>query len=122
MTAPSDKETQLYQQLVGEQLSGVTFVMNYIQLQFNPPPTMNVYTPVTVSLASHTTKSGDDQFRNALCEQITKIVKSVAVTPGEAFVITFTDASAISISLRPSDYVCAEAVNFQGRENRWNVI
>ena len=54
--------------------------------------------------------------------QITKIVEAVTVMPGEAFRIIFTDNSTVSISLRPSDYVCAEAIYFQGREDKWNVI
>jgi hypothetical protein len=49
----SEKEIELYQQLVGEQLSGVTFVMNYLQLQFNAP-LMNVLTPLSVSCGGKT--------------------------------------------------------------------
>jgi hypothetical protein len=115
-------QTEVYKQIVGEQLSGVTFVMDYLQLQFNPPPTINAYTPVTVSSAGKTCLSGDDQFRNQLCEQITKIVKSVIVRDAEAFVITFEDGSTISISLNPSDYVGPEALEFIGREKQWLVI
>lgn len=119
---PSPVELELYEQLVGEQLSGVTFVMDYIQLQFNPPPIVSVYTPVTVSAGLTSVRSGDDQFRNLLCGQIAKIVASVSVRAHDAFLITFEDQSMISISLRADDYRCAEAINFQGRNNRWNVI
>jgi hypothetical protein len=115
-------EIEPYQQIVGEQLSGVTFVMDYLQLQFNPPPTINAYTPVTVSSCGRTCVSGDDQFRNKLCEQITKIVKSVAIKNEEAFLITFEDSSVISISLKPSDYVGPEALAFIGRDKQWMII
>src|SRR6266576_5035683 len=101
MTMSPRPEIEPSQQIVGEQLSGVTFVMDYLQLQFNPPPTINAYTPVTVSMGGRTCISGDDQFRNRLCDQITKIVKSVVIKDEEAFVITFEDGSMISISLRP---------------------
>jgi hypothetical protein len=77
--------------------------MDYLQLQFNPPPTINAYTPVTVLSAGKTCVSGDDQFRNWLCAQITKIVRSVVIKNEKAFLITFEDGSAISISLKPSD-------------------
>jgi hypothetical protein len=110
------------EQIVGEQLSGVTFVMDYLQLQFNPPPTINAYTPVTVISGDSTCVSGDDQFRNRLCEQITKTVKKVAVRDAEAFVIEFEDGSVISVSLRPTDYVGPEALEFVGRDNVWMVI
>jgi hypothetical protein len=111
----SQAEIDISKQLVGEQLSGVTFVMDYLQLQFNPPPIVNAYTSVTVSSTGKTTSSGDDQFRNKLCEQITKIVKSVEFKDEEAFKITFEDSSVISISLKPSDYVGPEAFEFIGR-------
>jgi len=119
---PRQTQTDPSRQIVGEQLSGVTFVMDYLQLQFNPPPTINAYTPVTVSLAGKTCVSGDDQFRNRLCDQITKIVKSVAIKEEEAFLITFEDGSMISISLKPSDYVGPEAMEFIGRDKLWMVI
>jgi hypothetical protein len=115
-------KTEHSKQIVGEQLSGVTFVMDYLQLQFNPPPTINAYTPVTVTCGGSTFMSGDDQFRNRLCDQITKTVKAVIVKEAEAFVITFEDASVISISLLASDYVGPEALEFIGRDNIWIVI
>jgi hypothetical protein len=121
MTAsPVDQE--LYQQLIGERLSGVTFVLDYLQLQFDPPPTLNVYTSVTVVSGGRSARQGDDQFRNLLCDQIPKVVRSVVVERDSEFRITFEDGSAISISLRSEDYRGAEAIYFQGRENQWNVI
>jgi len=119
---PPQEQTDPSRQIVGEQLSGVTFVMDYLQLQFNPPPTINAYTPVTVSSGGTTCVSGDDQFRTRRCEQITKIVKSVVIKDEAAFVITFEDGSMISISLRPSDYIGPEALEFIGRDKLWMVI
>jgi len=118
----SKVEIDLSRQIVGEQLSGVTFVMDYLQLQFNPPPIINAYTPVTVSANGKSCVSGDDQFRNILCGQITKIVKSVTIRDEEAFLIAFDDGSTISLSLKPSDYVGPEAVDFHGRDNLIMVI
>jgi hypothetical protein len=113
---------EILRQIVGEQLSGVTFVMDYLQLQFNPPPILSAFTPVTVRVGTTSWRSGDDQFRNRLCEQITKIVKSVKLREGDAFEIEFEDASTISISLNPNDYIGPEAVNFWGRQNGMIVI
>ena len=121
MSEVSQTEKQIEQQMVGEQLSAVTFVMDYLQLQFNAP-TINAYTPVTVCLDENSWVTGDDQFRNKLCGQITKIVKSVTIRSEDTFLITFEDGSLISISLRPSDYVGPEALGFRGRENLWVVI
>src|SRR6185369_1096156 len=99
MTTSPHTETEHSKQIVGEQLSGVTFVMDYLQLQFNPPPIINVYTPLSVFSHGDFVRSGDDQFRNRLCEQITKIVKSVDVVRGDALKITFQDSSVIAASL-----------------------
>jgi hypothetical protein len=113
---------EILRQIVGEQLSGVTFVMDYLQLQFNPPPNLSAFTPVSVRVGATSWRSGDDQFRNRLCDQITKIVKSVKILEEDAFEIEFEDASVISISLKSNDYVCPEAVYFVGRQNEMIVI
>jgi hypothetical protein len=122
MTTPSQSELDLYQQIVGEQLSGVTFVMDYWQLQFNPPPTINVYSTLSVSCDGKTYANGDDQFRNMLCKQITKIVASVSIEDESAFRIVFVGGVIIAASLKKGDRRGPEALEFQGRGNRFNVI
>ena len=111
------------QQIVGEQLSAVVFVMDYVQLQFNSPPTLTVLTPITVIPpgSSPAVRSGDDQFRNRLCEQITKIVSNVTVT-SEEFRIVFEDQTVVSISLRAEDCPWPESVVIHGRENSLQVF
>jgi hypothetical protein len=102
------------QHIVGRQLSAVTFVMDYVQLQFDPPPGLNALTPITVCSGERTASSGDESFRNLLCEQIAKIVASVSLKDEESLSFTFEDGSIISLSLRPEDYVGPEAVNIFG--------
>jgi hypothetical protein len=115
-------EMDVLQQIVGEQLSGVTFVMDYVQLQFNPPPIVSVFTPITVINTNGTCRSGEDQFRNRLCEQITKIVKAVRVQEGDSMVVEFEDGSLIAISLKETDYRGPEAFEFHGRNREWMVV
>jgi hypothetical protein len=110
------------QHVVGRRLSAVTFVLDYIQLQFDPPPTINALTPVTVRSGNRRAISGDEDFRNLLCEQIPKTVRSVSLEDGEALVLSFEDASTISLSLRKQDYVGPEAVNVYGRDHLYIVI
>ena len=100
-----------FNELLGEDLSGVTFVRDYIQLQFNPPPILNAYTPVTVSAGGRSATLGDEAFANMIIGQINKYVKSVDVQPDVVIAIHFEDTSIVSISLRPSDYRGAEAIN-----------
>jgi hypothetical protein len=97
-------------ELVGEDLSGVTFVRDYLQLQFNPPPCLNVFARVTVRTAVEEASSGDDSFPRLLVGQINKFVQKVDVRAGRSLDLTFDDASVISISLRTEHYVCDEAI------------
>lgn len=80
-------------ELVGEDLSGVTFVRDYLQLQFNPPPMLNVYTPLTVRSGKESATFGESAFPNLLLAQIGKFVKSVELVPDEALDILFEDGS-----------------------------
>lgn len=105
-----------FEGLVGEDLSGVVFVRDYFQLQFNPPPILNIYTPVTVTNSDGVFKQGERDFANALVGQIDKYVESVRVAPGEAIAIVFTDQSIIELSLRLADYVGPEAFTLFTRD------
>ena len=108
-------------QLCGRQLGSVEFVQDYLQLRFDGP-TINVMTPIVVIAGPGAVRSGDDQFRNALCGQITKIVRTVKFREATSLEIEFEDESRISVSLLPDDYRCAEAVYFHGFENgEWGV-
>jgi hypothetical protein len=102
-----------FKQLQGEQLSSVTFVQDYIQLHFDGPD-INVYMPMTVETGETAVRSGDIQFRSALCGQIAKIVQSVSFQESEALTLTFVDGSQIAISLRPDDYSGPEAIYAHG--------
>ena len=109
-----DVEDLLRQHVVGRRLSGVTFVMDYVQLQFDPPPGLSAFTPITVRSGGRTAFSGDESFRNLLCEQIPKTIASVSLKDEESLSFTFEDGSTISLSLRQDDYVGPEAVNIYG--------
>jgi len=107
------KDSNFYDSIVREKLSGITFVMDYWQFQFDGP-TMNALTRVQVSANGSILRDGDDQFRNLICRQIGKIVSGVALAKSEAFTITFKDSSSISVSLKAEDYVGPEAIVFYG--------
>jgi len=93
--------SQNFNEIVGENLSGVTFVRDYLQLQFNPPPMINAYTPVVVSADGKTATFGEEHFANTIIRQIGKVVRTVDFRDGIALDLTFEDNSLISISLRP---------------------
>jgi len=103
-------------QLLSEDLSGVVFVRDYIQLQFNPNPTINVYAECWVKTDSEEAKFGDLNFANLIIAQIGKDV--AAVEENEEFIIIkFKDASRIEIILK-SEWVGEAAVMF-GRNEEW---
>jgi hypothetical protein len=101
------------QVIVGEQLSSVTFVMDYWQLAFDGH-VFSVMTCLAVDADDRTTRSGEDGFRDRLCEQITKIVSAAGFTD-KVLTITFGDGSTIRASARDEDYrqPCPEALLFQ---------
>lgn len=102
-----------FQQLEGEQLAAVTFVQDYIQLHFDGP-CINVYAPIVVEIAGAAIRSGELEFRNALCEQIAKTIQSVFWKETEALRLTFADGSRIVVSLRAGDYPGPEALYAHG--------
>jgi hypothetical protein len=97
--------------IAGEKLSGVNFVLDYWQLQFDGP-TITVWTRIEVAENKSVLRDGDDQFRNLLCSQIGKIVEHANVTQ-DGITITFADKSSISISLRERDLRGPEGVLIQ---------
>ena len=108
-------------QIVGEKLSAVVFVLDYHQLQFDGP-TFTILNPITVISNDSGVAVGEDQFRNRLCAQIAKIVRSVIYTENDSLVVEFEDGSKISVSLQPEDYVGPEAIVFHGNDNLLAVI
>jgi hypothetical protein len=103
----------IFEQLRGEQLSAVTFVQDYLQLWFDGPG-INVTNPLTVQSGRTSVTSWQSGFRDTVCAQITKIVASVEIREGKAFVIRFEDGSELSVSLREQDYTSPEAIYAHG--------
>ena len=106
----------LLDELLGEQLSAVTFVQNYLQLWFDRPG-INVTNPLTVRTAAATIVSWQPGFRDLLCGQIAKVVAAVEYRAGEILSIGFEDGSGLSISLRHEDYDAPEAYFAHGFKN-----
>ena len=112
---------ELFQKLIGECLSAVTFVKDYYQFQFDGP-LVNVMTPVMVTTKHAQARTGDEPFRNLVCDQIAKVVAATEVRRGDAIDITFMDGSRLSFSLLESDRVGPEAIVFFGLDQEWDVL
>ena len=111
-------EEKSLQVIIGEQLSAVTFVQDYVQLHFDGPR-LTIFSHAVVMLGGkpfHWDKSG---FRDALCNNIAKKVTEARVAYGDNIFISFADGSTIKISLKDKDYRGGEAVNFDTGGNEW---
>ena len=116
-----DKNPSPLDELIGEQLTAVTFVQDYIQLWFDGPG-INLTNPVTVKTASNEIKSWAPGFRDLLCNQIAKIVSGVRLRDRAALTITFGDESHISVSLQEADYSSPEAFYAHGLKSGRSVV
>ena len=105
----------LLDQLLAEDLRGVVFVRDYLQLQFNPNPTLNVYARCRVAPGGETATFGDPAFANLAVAQIGKDV-SAATETGGAVVVEFVDGSRFEIPLDADDLPGGKACVLFGRE------
>jgi hypothetical protein len=108
--------------LVGENLSGVTFVQDYLQLQFNPPPILNVYGHITVACDGLRIEQGQESFANAVLRQINKVLTSITEVPGKILCLHFGDGSVIEIVIDPEKITGPEAGELVGDPKRWVVF
>lgn len=70
----------LWDQLVGEELSRIVFVREYLQLQFNPPPQLNVYSShVVASAEGRSAKFGEEAFADLALGLIGRFLREVRV-------------------------------------------
>jgi hypothetical protein len=108
--------SEVIQIIEGCQLSSVTFVMDYWQLAFDGH-VFSILTWLSVSAGGKAVRSGATGFRDALCEQITKIVQQVLFAD-LILAIKFEDGSVIQAFARPEDYryPCPEALIFQSHQ------
>ena len=73
LSSHHERRRRFFAELQGEYLSAVTFVMDYLQVDFSGR-TINVYNPLTMQSDGATVTSWQPGFRDLLCGQITKVV------------------------------------------------
>jgi hypothetical protein len=99
--------------VIGATLVAVTFVWDYIQLQFEAAQLtdgarLTAHTLPQVELADRCWRSGDDGWRDSLCARIGVAVTSVSWA-GQQLRFGFADGAVISVSLKDEDYRGPEA-------------
>jgi hypothetical protein len=96
-------------QLIGCELSSVTFVQDYLQLDFNGPGlTLFVWPEVFREEGSYA--FGEPGYRDMLCAEIAQNVSEA--TLGEAIEVQFEDGVIFRASLREEDIDVTEAGHF----------
>ncbi|HSC78013.1 MAG TPA: hypothetical protein VLB32_05565 [Candidatus Acidoferrales bacterium] len=97
--------------IVGEQLSSVEFVQDYVQLHFDGPSIIAYVWPV-VEVGGKAYRFGDSSYRDVLCGWIAHRIPTAFVVEEEELKIEFDDGAALSISLRPEDRTGPEAADY----------
>jgi hypothetical protein len=86
-------------EVVGEYLSSVTFVMDYLQMGFSGA-NFNFYNWPAVALADGTLGIGESGYRGALCGLIGKTVQSIDVFLDTGLMFKFQSGETMTVSLR----------------------
>ena len=107
---PQSLNTAL-QIVVGKQLSSVTFVLDYWRLEFEGN-NISVMTWLRIDGDGQNVLSGEERFRNRLCDQIGKIVDRADFS-SDILTIGFGDGYSIRAFARSEDYRGPEALLFQ---------
>ncbi|SEG69686.1 hypothetical protein SAMN05421819_4371 [Bryocella elongata] len=105
----------------GEELGSVTFVQDYVQLDFNGPVLTlyiwpEVFIPVGVSMGEGSYAFGEPGYRDALCFVIGEPVETTSFEEGSALEIQFENGTIVRTSLRDEDYDGPEAGQFSTGE------
>jgi hypothetical protein len=111
-------QEELLQQIVGEELSSVEFVHDYVQLRFNGP-TLTAVTQPVVQVGEHEYRWCDPGFRDELCKRIASRLIIARIQAGDTLRLEFEDRAIVKVSLRDEDYRAAEAVRFDLNPSKW---
>ena len=85
--------------VIGEYLSDVTFVMDYLQMRFCGP-SFNFYNWPAVILDDEQVEVGKTGYRDALCSLIGKTVRSLDVFLDTGLTFKFQAGETVAVSLR----------------------
>lgn len=106
--------------LIGEKLSSVTFVMDYLQIDFDGNRfTFNIWPLITVDNVGY--KFGDALYRDMLCSLIARIVSKVTLVENEKIVIEFgsKDNLYLLLDANEKEIINPEIAHFTDAKGRW---
>ncbi|AIZ64219.1 hypothetical protein PK28_11945 [Hymenobacter sp. DG25B] len=114
--------TDWLNELAGEKLSSVVFVMDYLQLDFDGNRyTMYIWPEVIIE--EKVFHFSGEQYRNKLCALITQVVKHVVYKERQSLEIHFVDGNQIRLSLNPNNPdIVAEIGIYTDASEAWMVL
>jgi hypothetical protein len=104
--------------LIGEFMSSVEFVMDYVQLRFNGSA-LTAFNGLLVHDADQVFCETKPGYRDAICALIGVVVTAVEVREEDFLQITFNESRWITVSLRADDAVGPESAYFTSVSGRW---
>jgi len=105
--------------IIGEYLSSVTFVMDYVQLDFNGHG-LNLYVWPVVVIGDRASRQQEIGYRDALCALIGKNVERVDEYFDVGLVVGFQGNSLLKVPLRvEEESALDELVEYRGLEGAW---
>ena len=107
-----------FQRLVGEQLSAVCFVQDYLQLEFDGYNLTTYTTPLVEILPNEWMAYEHDQYKNGLCRFIACLVEQVAIEPGRILIAFQGRRERISLPLHEG----RDNIYYTDFEERWFVV
>ena len=100
------------EELVGQELSSVTFIQDHLQLDFDGPVlTLFIWPDLFREEGSYA--FGEPGYRDMLCGEIAQEVSEATLEPGEAIEVQFEDGVILRASLREEDLDVTEAGHFR---------
>ena len=116
-------EERSVESLVGEQLSAVSFVQDYVEFHFDGPVVRALTNPIVESPAGRWRFPGAGS-RDALCALIARLVQTVEHRADVHLRLDFGDGYRLTVPLDPDSYLGPEAMHFQssltGPVQVWN--
>ena len=109
------------QSVVGEYLSSVTFVMDYLQLDFCGYG-FNMYSWPLISIGGRTFAYSDPGYRDALCSLIGRTLDRIDEYLDKGLTFQFAEESCINLPLQVGmDFRSPEIAEFRGHDHEWVV-
>lgn len=105
-------------ELIGEQLSSVTFVQDYLQLDFDGF-VISFYDWPFINISNEKYTFQEESYRNKLCSFISEIVLDVIFEDDLIFRIIFASKNAIGLDLQNKNQ---ELLFYTGPDDKWGSI